>query len=285
MSEPRIHEPVGALGRHVLTRIGAHHGGDGCVEGLHMHLGPTLFDPDGFVTFGVLGAFLDLCSSEPDGIFVGRPFVHGDMGVHRLARPQGDVLRARTTAARIGGRTAVVEAELLDDAGARVAYGSQQLVFMGPPVREAPRGDAAFHRAFLSLFRGEVTLQGPLHGVLGIEQVTGPGGGPAWRMPHADLSRNGFGGLHGGVTTALVDAAATGLVAESASASGGADGRPARTVSTALRYLEPGLKGPFRADPTIVGLADGEALVRVPLVDEGADDVLIVLAEARVRLG
>jgi acyl-coenzyme A thioesterase PaaI-like protein len=96
-------------------------------------------------------------------------------------------------------------------------------------------------------------------------------------LPDRRTAAPGFGGLHGGVTTALVDAAATGLVA-------GREGRPARTLSTALRYIEPGLRGPFRADPSIVGLADGEALVRVPLVDEGADDVLIVLAEARVRL-
>lgn len=287
MSEQRIHEPVGMMGRHVLTRIGAH-ADDSCIEGLHLHLGPALFDPDGHVTFGVLGAFLDLCSSQPEGIPIGRPFVHADMGTHRLAVPRGTTLLARTTAARIGGRTAVVEVELVDEVGVRVAYGSQQLVFMGPPPAQSAEGRVAFHRMFLSMFRGEVSLPGPLNDVLGIEQVRGPGGGPAWRMPHRDLSRNGFGGLHGGVANALVDAAATGVVARGAAggagvAAGGA-GVAARSCSAALRYLVPGTAGPFRADPTVLGVDDGRALVRVVIVDEGAQDEAIILAEARVAV-
>jgi uncharacterized protein (TIGR00369 family) len=281
MSEQRIHEPVGMMGRHVLTHIGAH-ADDSCVEGLHLHLGPALFDADGQVTFGVLGAFLDLCSSQPEGIPIGRPFVHADMGTHRLAVPRGEMLLARTTAARIGGRTAIVEVELVDEVGVRVAYGSQQLVFMGPPPAQSAEGRAAFHRMFLSMFRGEVSLPGPLNDVLGIEQVPGPDGGAAWRMPHQDLSRNGFGGLHGGVANALVDAAATGAVARDVP--GGA-GVPARSLSAALRYLVPGTAGPFRADPTVLGVEEGEALVRVAIVDEGADEKLIILAEARVRVG
>lgn len=284
MSEQRIHEPVGMMGRHVLTHIGAH-ADDDCVRGLHLHLGPALFDPDGQVTFGVLGAFLDLCSSQPEGIPIGRPFVHADMGTHRLAVPQGDVLLARTTAARIGGRTAVVEVELVDEVGVRVAYGSQQLVFMGPPPEQSAEGRAAFHRMFLSMFRGEVSLPGPLGDVLGIERVAGPAGGPAWRMPHQDLSRNGFGGLHGGVANALVDAAATGAVARDVPGDGVDAGVPARSLSAALRYLVPGTAGPFRADPTVLGVDRDQALVRVAIVDEGAEEALIILAEARVRVG
>jgi acyl-coenzyme A thioesterase PaaI-like protein len=299
MSEPRIHEPVGAMSRHVLTQIGAH-ADDGCAEGLHLHLGPTLFDTDGHVTFGVLGAFCDLASSEPDGISIGRPFVHGDIGVHRVARPVGDILFARTTTARLGGRTAVVEVELVDGTGARVAYGSQQIVFVGPPPDQSPRGRAAFQRAFLSMFGGQVTLPGPLREVLGIAAGTGPGGVPAWRMPSSPLSRNGFGGLHGGVSTALVDVAACDLatgvrpgVAPSADAAPHAvpsvavaapAAAPARTVAASLRYLRPGTTGPFRAEPEVVGVDGDQALVRVPIVDEGADDRLIILGEARVAL-
>jgi acyl-coenzyme A thioesterase PaaI-like protein len=280
MSEERIHEPVGMMGRHVLTQVGAH-ADDSCVEGLHLHLGPALFDTDGQVTFGVLGAFLDLASSQPEGIPLGRPFVHADMTTHRLAAPQGELLLARTAAARIGGRTAVVEVELVDEVGVRVAYSSQQLTFMGAPPRQSTEGRAAFRRMFLSMFRGEVSLPGPLNDVLGIEPVPGPGGAPAWRMPHRDLSRNGFGGLHGGVANALVDAAASGVVA--GNARGGA-GESAGCLSAALRYLVPGTAGPFRADPTILGVEDGQALVRVAIVDEGAEEKLIILAEARVRV-
>jgi acyl-coenzyme A thioesterase PaaI-like protein len=59
----------------------------------------------------------------------------------------------------------------------------------------------------------------------------------------------------------------------------------AKTTSALLRYLAPGLVGPFRAVPEVMPQADGDAFVRVEVFDEGADDLLIILGEVHVVLG
>lgn len=278
MSERKLHEPVPGLSEHVITRLGIHAGGGDCGPALHLHLAPSVLDADGHVAFGVLGAFVDLASSQPDGITVGRPFVHADIAVHRLARPTDDLLVARATAVRLGGRTGVIEVDVVDGAGERVAYSSQQVVFMGPPPEVVPHGMSEFHRVFMARFDGTNRLDGPLLDVLGVRAGTTDAGAPAWWMPHTERTRNGFGGLHGGVAAGLVDAAAAGAIS---SVTGG----PARTRSAALRYPVPGTAGPFRADPVILGHDDTDALVRVAVVDEGADDALVVLADATVAHG
>jgi uncharacterized protein (TIGR00369 family) len=280
MSERRVHEPVQAMSRHVVTGIGIHIEADDCAPGLHLHLWPGLFDGDGHVAFGVLGAFVDLASSQTPGVVLTRPLVHADIAVHRLARPQGDLLFARTSAARVGGRTAIVEVDVTDAAGNRVAFSSQQLVFMGPPPAGSPaRLDRSeFRRAFLARFDGTGRLEAPLLEALGVRAGLTGEGTPAWWMPNTDRSQNGFGGLHGGVATALVDVAAAGAVAD-------ATGSPARTRSASLRYLVPGTVGPFRADPVVLGSDGGRSLVRVAVVDEGADDTVFIVAEADVGPG
>jgi uncharacterized protein (TIGR00369 family) len=284
MSERKVHEPIQAMSRHVVTSIGIHIEDEACAPGLHLHLSPGLFDDDGHVAFGVLGSFVDLASSQADGVTMTRPLVHADIGLHRLARPQGELLLARTTTARVGGRTAVVEVDVTDETGTRVGYSSQQLVFMGPPPARSsgpspsPLGRSEFRRAFLSRFDGTGTLDAPLLEALGVRAGLTGEGAPAWWMPNTGRSQNGFGGLHGGVATALVDVAAAGVVAH-------ATGSPARTRAASLRYLVPGTAGPFRADPVVLGTDGDRSLVRVAVVDEGAGDQVIVLAEAHVGPG
>ena len=56
----------------------------------------------------------------------------------------------------------------------------------------------------------------------------------------------------------------------------------AKTTSALVRYLAPGLGGPFRAEPMVMPQADGDAIVRVEVFDEGADDLLIIIGEAHV---
>lgn len=280
MSERKVHEPVQAMSRHVVTGIGVHIEDEECAPGLHLHLSPNLMDADGHVAFGVLGAFVDLASSQTPGILLTRPLVHADIAVHRLARPQGDLLFAHPAAARVGGRTAVVEIDVTDGTGARVGFSSQQLVFMAPPppVSSTPLDRSEFRRAFLARFDGTGTLDAPLLEMLGVRAGLTGDGTPAWWMPNTDRSQNGFGGLHGGVATALVDVAAAGLVAERT-------GAPARTRSASLRYLVPGTAGPFRADPVVLATEGDRSLVRVTVVDEGANDEPIILAETDVTPG
>lgn len=272
--DPRSHPMAG----HVLGQLGIHatEDGDPCGSGMHLHLAPQLLDDDGHVDFGVLGVFLDMACSQA-GLH-GR-FLHADISVHRIDRPQGGKLLVDARIARRGGRSAVVHIDVHDDLGVRVAYSCQQ-IRISPPLTgegaEAPPPEAmdAMRRAWLSRFNGQCTLPGRLHDSLDLRVTTQGDGSLVWTMPLTPSSRNGFGGLHGGVAFSLVGDAAAGAAA---SRLGGA-----KTTSALLRYLAPGLVGPFRAVPEVMPQADGGAFVRVEVFDEGADDLLIVLGEVHV---
>jgi acyl-coenzyme A thioesterase PaaI-like protein len=275
---------------HVLGQIGIHAvaaddtscGGPG---GMHLHLAPQLLEDDGHVDFGVLGVFVDMACSQAG--LTGR-FLHADISVHRIARPKGEKLFVDARVARRGGRSGVIHLDVHDDTGVRVAYSCQQVRLSPMPMpdmaelpdtpelsdREGTPSAAmqeAMRRAWMDRFKGECTLPGRLHDILGLERRD-----DTWRMPLTPSSRNGFGGLHGGVAFALVGDAAAGA----ATARFG----EAKTTSALLRYLAPGLVGPFRAVPEVMPQEDGDAFVRVEVYDEGADDLLIILGEVHVVL-
>lgn len=265
---------------HVLGQLGIHatEEDDPCGPGMHLHLAPPLLDDDGHVDFGVLGVFLDMACSQA-GLH-GR-FLHADISVHRIDRPRGEKLFVDARIARRGGRSAVVHIDVHDDLGIRVAYSCQQIRISPSPAGEGegppPEMAEAMRRAWLSRFNGECTLTGRLHDRLDLRATTDASGAPVWTMPLTESSRNGFGGLHGGVAFSLVGDAAAGAAALRFGV--------AKTTSALLRYLAPGLVGPFRAVPEVMPQADGGAFVRVEVFDEGAGDLLIVLGEVHVVVG
>ncbi len=87
--------------------------------------------------------------------------------------------------------------------------------------------------------------------------------------------RNPWGMLHGGVTGCLVDVAAE--VAGSA-----ALGRTSWAASETVRFLAPARVGPVRAEPRVLAVADGTALVEVRVLDAGADDRLTAIGTVTV---
>jgi acyl-coenzyme A thioesterase PaaI-like protein len=227
----------------------------------------VLRDPDGHLNFGVLGVLLDMASSGAFADDVWVPWVHADITAHRLAPPQGAV----TAAARLlrrGKRTAVVELDVVDDAGTVVAASTQQITFLGPPPDPAPDATRR-HEAWQAMFDGTCRLTRPLPEHLGIH-ATEPG---TWAMAHGPDRTNGLSGLHGGVTTTFVDVAAAGAVAERR-------GAPARTVSAAVRYLKPALHGPFSITPEILHDDGRVAVVRTPVLD--AEGTLVIAADVHV---
>ena len=249
----------------VLGHIGIHATapGDPCGDGMHLHLSPAVMTEDGHVDFGVLGVFLDMACSQAG---IDRGFVHADISVHRIDRPRGDKLIVDARPARGGKRTAVIHIDVHDEVGTRVAYSVQQVRFAGEAAAADPERMAAFRKIFYEQFDGVCTLTASLHDLLEIRTD-----GRAWWMPLTAASRNGFGGLHGGVAFALVGDAAA-----------GAAGPGAKTTSALIRYLARGVVGPFRAEPLVMPQADGDAFVQVELHDEGADDLLIALGEVHV---
>lgn len=276
------HDPVEHAGRHVLNKLGV---GFDFVEGPgarprpFLEAAPVLLDADGELNFGVLGMYLDLASSMAldEGSFV--PFVHADITAHRLGRPvPGSRLWATATAARVGKRTGIVEIDVADEAGTPIAYSSQEIVFLGPvsgpSATMTPEGESIRAR-FRAMFDGQCRLVRPLYEELGIEVEHADGTAPIARMPLTPDRTNGFGGLHGGTGTALVDAAAT-------AAARWATGRERAVVSGDVRYLAPGRVGPFRAQSRVLRAGDQVTVLRVALHDEGADDRLVILAEVHL---
>lgn len=264
---------------HVLSQIGLHAVGpdDPCGSGLHLHLAPVLLEPDGHIDFGVLGVFLDLASSQAG---VMRPFLHADISIHRIGRPRGEKLFVDVRSLRSGGRTSIVQIEAFDELGTRVADSSQQLVFMKQPPADdvtpegTPADRDAMHRRFMARFDGSCTLAGRLHDIIGITVGHDHEGTPFWTMPIGPSSRNGFGGLHGGVAFDLVTEAAVG---GATALVGSVDAHGAL-----LRYLAPAMVGPFRAVPTVMTQDDGSVFARVEVFDDGSDALLCILGEVHL---
>ncbi|HSP04811.1 MAG TPA: PaaI family thioesterase [Acidimicrobiales bacterium] len=251
--------------RHVLGRLGLSFDEDRSAVRLPDE--PVLLDPDGHVNFGVLGVLLDMGSS---GALAGEefsPWVHADIAVHRLRAPQGALSTTARTLRR-GKRTGVVELDVHDASGALVAASTQQITFLGPPPE--PASDMSErHGAFQSMFDGRCHLTEPLPEYLGIRDD----GDGTWSMDHGPDRTNGMSGLHGGVATTFVDAAAAGAVRR-------ARGGPARTVSAAVRYLRPALHGPFSVTPEVLHDDGRVAVVRTPVLD--VEGTLVISADVHV---
>lgn len=264
-SAHRQHDPVEHLRAHVLSQIGIGFVDDGGGQAVTFAPGPALIGDDGHVDFGALGIMFDLASSTAFGPGQMRPFVHADIAVHRLRAPDGPMI-ATARAARAGQRTGIVEVELRDQAGGLVATSTQEIVFKGPANEPSPEM-ARIRASFRSMFDGTCTMDRPLPDELGIVRDQ-PG---VWSMALRPERSNGFGGLHGGVATSLVEVAASAAV-----------GPDARTVSAAVRYLAPAMAGPFLAQPAVLVETGDLAVVQVPVIDAGADDRLVILATAHV---
>ncbi len=93
-----------------------------------------------------------------------------------------------------------------------------------------------------------------------------------------DDLRNPWGIMHGGVTSALVDAAAkhaTRLARSDA-------GRRVRTNDVALHFLAPAKVGPVYASGRVLGVRPDGTIVEVEVRDRGADNRLVAFAIATV---
>jgi acyl-coenzyme A thioesterase PaaI-like protein len=266
------------LSDHVVANIGIHlaTADDSCAPGMHVHVVPLLLEPDGHLDFGALGVLLDTASSQAVGF---GPFVHSDISINRIARPQSDVVYAEAVALRTGKRSSIVHVSARDSLGTVIADSTQQIVLKWPlPGAHYDHSDPDANRErFHAALDGVCRLPGRLHDAVGIERVVGPDGAANWSMPSSPLSRNGFGGLHGGVAFDLVTEAASGGIEVVV-------GVPAESQSALLRFLWPATVGPFRAVPTVLP-QDGDAVfVRVAVHDDGQDGKLCIVGEVHATL-
>lgn len=267
------------LSDHIIAKIGIHapEETDPCAPGMHLHIDPVLLEPDGHLDFGALGVFLDMASSQAVGF---GPFVHGDISINRIARPQGDLLYGDATALRVGKRSSIVHVAARDATGTVVADSTQQIVSTpmpaGTDTDHHPADSEQRAAYFRSLLDGACHLPGRLHDVVGIERAPSDDQ-PSWTMPSTPLTRNGFGGLHGGIAFDLVTHAAADGTEEVVK-------RPAEAHSALLRYMAPAIAGPFRAVPTVMPQEDDAVFVRVAVHDDGQDGKLCIVGEVHVTV-
>jgi uncharacterized protein (TIGR00369 family) len=208
-------------------------------------------------------------ASSPDGWVVSTSLTTRVASLEHVGplRLRADILRR--------GRASVVDrVQVFDDgaAGARIAEGVLTSAVLVPdggppafarPVAMAPDGvgDAPAFAEWLDVRRGG-------DGVLELDL--------------RDELRNPWGIMHGAVVSALVDVASVEAVAASTRTSD-ASGTAVATADITLHFLAPGRIGPVAARTTVLGERPDGVVVRVELVDRGANDRRMAVAVTTVR--
>jgi uncharacterized protein (TIGR00369 family) len=263
-----LHDP--SLGRSIarfvgvdMREVGDFEAGEIAVEGtIVVH--PHLADPDGNLRAGALLTISDniaglTCGlgALPDGWVVTTNLM---LRIAATAHVD-DTLLARSRVLRRGKAAVVADLDMRDEHGARVAAGmltSAVLVPEGGPPHWARPAQMQHAR------EADAPDLPPLYEWLDVQRADGGAS-----LTVFDELRNPWGIVHGGVTAALVDAAAT-------SVAGGT------TRDAVVHYLAPNRVGPVRADATVIGSRPDGTVVRVEVRDTGNDERLTALAVVTV---
>lgn len=248
-----------------LREVGDVRTGGAEVEGEVTELA-HLVRPDGTLSTGALAGLADSVGGLCGGLAVLPGWVVSTNLVLRawpttVAGP----LSLHAEVRRAGRSAVVTEIEAVDagSAGHRLAIATLTCAVLqpadGPPVYDRP----------LVLEAPRLEDPPPIREYLA---VTTDADGTI-RLPVRDELRNPWGILHGAVTAALVDLAAT---SRAPSGTG-------TTTDMVLHFLRPGRVGPVLTVADVVGVRSDGALVRVELRDAGADDRLLAIAVTTVR--
>jgi uncharacterized protein (TIGR00369 family) len=258
-------EPGRAVNR--TTRVSMHEvvTGEGpvTVEGAAPTL-DHLRGPTGAVRAGALLTMADTVGGMCGGLAVlPRWVVSTNLMLNTVpgAHPGPLALRAEVLRA---GRNAVVTGVEIRDAGDGVVADG----VLTSAVLEPAGGPPEFGRPLVLVAPDAPDAPQPVLEFFGIRVRDDT----AAELDITDRVRNPWGILHGGAIAMLVDEAAARAV-----------GPGAATVDVVLHFLRPGRTGPAVARAvSIGGRPDGE-LVRVEVVDAGADDRVMSLAVCTVR--
>lgn len=222
--------------------------------------------PAGHVRAGVLIALVDTVGGICGGLAALPGWVVSTNLLLRTATfEHRGPLRLVARVQRVGRNSVVTAVEVTDDgaAGALVADG-----ILTSAVLQPAGGPPVYRRPMVLLAPDPGTdLPGPVE-FFGIA----PRDAHSVGLEITDVVRNPWGILHGGVTAALVDAAAEHIVGPGASA-----------ADVALHFLRPGRIGPVVARADRLGMRPDGHLVRVEVVDTGAQDRIMAVAVVTVR--
>jgi len=220
----------------------------------------------------VIGGGLAANAAAPDWIAT------ADLTLHLVrGAAAGTTVEARGEILRAGRTTVVMEVSLVDDA--ERALGLATMSFSVLPRRESnPDIGAVRGQGPATMATNASRLDVPLFDALRAEVVDADLGILA--VPVSDWSQNSMGAMQGGVVAMVAEyAAETALRA--------ASGQSLVVADLQLTYLGFGRVGPVRTQADVLGLdaATGRGVVRVDLVDAGAENRAMTVARVAAIRG
>ncbi|MDW3217586.1 MAG: hotdog fold thioesterase [Acidimicrobiales bacterium] len=225
---------------------------------------PGLLDDRG-VRVGVLatmvdvtGAAIALASIRPDWIAT------SDLGVHVVRPIERGEVEVTCTPLRVGARSIVVDARIVDDHRSLCAVGRMAFARIPGSATAATMDEAVGDETVHHAIDGGRPIADPIDELCGFTPV-GPG---QLRFDKGDYVRNSFGTVNGGVLALAADAAA-------ASACGGGS-----AVDLQIHYLEQIGDGPVGVTGEVVR-DDPLPFVRVRIEDL-ADGRLVAVSDVTV---
>jgi uncharacterized protein (TIGR00369 family) len=270
-----VHDP--SVGRGVarfvgidLREVGDFASGEIVLEGDTV-VRDHLRDEDGHLRAGALltmcdnvGGFCGGLAALPDGWVVST-----NLMLRASARATSAAhLHFRSTVLRRGRNAIVTDVDVRDETGARVALGTLTSAVLvpeaGPPHWPRPAAMEHAHAA------DDAPDYYEWLGLRAIDELHSQAGASAIELGVFDELRNPWGIVHGGVTAALIDAAASRVVPGS------------RTRDAVVHYLAPNRVGPVRASATPLGERPDGTVVRVEVRDHGARERATALAVVTV---
>jgi len=243
---------------------------------------PHVLDANGRLDTGLLTSIVDSIGGMTSGLAALPDWiVTTNLSLRRaadsLTGPRGTgALVLDTQVLRRGRSSVVTRVDVTNTTGDPVATGWLTCAILTPangpppfvrPVRRIPREIPA-----------DPAFTAPVAEFFSLRALDRPGD---IALDPSERLRNPWGIMHGGSTSVVLDAAARSLAVGRATAEPTPD---AIVTDVTTQFLSPGRIGPIVAHASEIGRRGREVVTRIEVRDHGADDRLVALSTATVRL-
>lgn len=234
---------------------------------------PALCTTTGGIRAGVLATLVDVVAGARAATAIAPNWLAtGDLALHLLRTQTAGVVIATPKVLRHGRGTVVIEVDLSSEEDMTRKIGIATVSFS---ILEA-RGEAQSIGKRPRTSRTDFALEGSgfdglLDVALGLRDVDPAAG--RFELSLTPYNTNSLGALQGGALAMLIDAAAEGAGRKA----GNADWV---TTDFSIHFLALGRKGPLVSSARLLREHGGDALLRVEIRDEGAENRLVSVATA-----
>lgn len=259
---------------HYLRDIGMELSSDGESVSVRLPIVSALCHGDGRLRAGVVATVVDICAGAVCGRLASPDWVAtSDIALHLIASMTTGDLVLRSSLIRRGRSLIVLRLE--GAVGERPCVAAEAAFAVLPFRGEAQSGRPKNSGPRSGFDLGRPGLERPLVEELGVRILDAPAG--VVEIALTDYVRNTFGALQGGLPAVLAEAAMESRGAHEAQ-------RAVCTTDLRIRYLAQGRIGPFRTTTEVLRAGADAILLRVTVVDTGAEDRLVAVATGTVVL-